>query len=807
MCMDSPKVSVLVPIYNVEKYLRKCLDSIVNQTLRDIEIICINDGSTDSSPEIIREYVASDCRVRMLDKKNTGYGNSMNMGLDMARGEYIGIVESDDFAELDMFEKLYSMAKSDDLDVARSEFYFYTSTTETNEKTNTGYVPHNKVFAPRDDRSVFYQQPSIWANIYRASFLRENNIRFLETPGASYQDTGFSFKVYAAAERFEMMDEAFLHYRINEGSSSFQSNSKIYCVCDEYEEIWRYVKESSLYEDYRYLIPRLQYNGYKWNYNRLADPYDKEFMIRWRADFVKLDEEGNIRGSGFTGEELADIHEILQTGTLPKNIPRLSVIVPVYNMEQYLRKCLDSIVNQTVKDIEIICVNDGSKDKSQAILGEYAKKDRRIKVLKKSNGGLSSARNAGLKVAKARYVTFVDSDDWIEPDTYECVLAHINGADIVAFGTNVVGDAMIDRRSADDEYYRVKYEGLHKLNDSMRLNMDVAAWNKVYRRDIIEEKRIDFPEGLLYEDYSFFWKYIVHCKNAFFIKERKYNYLRRDGSIMQTTFSGNRRAIEHLPVFDGILRYYESCGLMSNMELRTLDSMFLNCFWFAYGNSPQKLKMKVLREASCIADRMISSDRIITALKQRRYDKVDTRKAYSAKVRMLSRILGWAERSVGGDLSTARKMVYGTYRGPKDCSDSVATTDWVRRHEDVYGIERWECVYDSRSSDQRLNWGTKGGIHGSAGVSSARVREIFVHGCEYRATLTLWGAESAVLQGVVVHSGLSIVGTSIYDGINVFTVSLRVEPDNSALKVLAVDWNGIDHSEHCRLLKIERRVV
>ena len=603
-----------------------------------------------------------------------------------------------------------------------------------------------------------------------------------------------------------MTNEAFLHYRINEGSSSFQSNSKIYCVCDEYEEIWRYVKESGLYEDYRYLIPRLQYNGYKWNYNRLADPYDKEFMIRWRADFVKLDEEGNIRGSGFTGEELADIHEILQTGTLPKNIPRLSVIVPVYNMEQYLRKCLDSIVNQTARDIEVICVNDGSKDKSQAILDEYAKKDRRIKVLKKSNGGLSSARNAGLKVAKARYVTFVDSDDWIEPDTYECVLAHINGADLVAFGTNVVGDAMIDRRSADDEYYRVKYEGLHKLNDSMRLNMDVAAWNKVYRRDIIEEKRIDFPEGLLYEDYSFFWKYIVHCKNAFFIKERKYNYLRRDGSIMQSTFSGSRRAIEHLRVFDGILRYYESCGLMSNMELRTLDSMFLNCFWFAYGNSPQKLKMKVLREASCIADRMISSDRIITALKQRRYDKVDTRKAYSAKVRMLSRILGWAERSVGGDFSTARKMVYGTYRNPNDWSYSVATTDWVQRHESQYNIAKWETVYDSNSSDPWLNWGHKGGLFGGEVIYSPRIKELLTCGCEYRVEMSLWGVESAVLRGKVIHQSCSIVGNSFFDGHNEFIISARFEPQNSTVQVLAVDWNRVDYSKNCRILTIEKRI-
>lgn len=102
--MANPKVSIVIPIYNVERYLRQCLDSVVNQTLKDIEIICVDDGSTDSSPDIIKEYVDKDPRVKVITKPNSGYGNSMNRGFDMAEGEYIGIVESDDYADPDMFE-------------------------------------------------------------------------------------------------------------------------------------------------------------------------------------------------------------------------------------------------------------------------------------------------------------------------------------------------------------------------------------------------------------------------------------------------------------------------------------------------------------------------------------------------------------------------------------------------------------------------------------------------------------------------------------------------------------------------------
>ena len=130
-----PKVSVVVPVYNVEKYLEQCLDSIVNQTLKDIEIICVDDGSTDKSGEILDKYVTEDDRVKVIHKKNSGYGNSMNIGFDAAQGEYIGIIESDDYAELNMFESLYECAVENNLDVVKSEYFFYFSIPiERNEK-------------------------------------------------------------------------------------------------------------------------------------------------------------------------------------------------------------------------------------------------------------------------------------------------------------------------------------------------------------------------------------------------------------------------------------------------------------------------------------------------------------------------------------------------------------------------------------------------------------------------------------------------------------------------------------------------
>ena len=247
-----PKVSVVIPVYNVEKYLRQCMDSVVNQTLRELEIIAVDDGSTDSSGAILDEYAAADPRVKVIHKANGGYGIGMNTGFDAATGEYIGIVESDDYADPEMFETLYNRAKSQNLDVVKSGFYYYWSQPEErNEKVviasavmaNRTLCPRTEFQAPMEKVEFFNIKPTIWSAIYRKDFIRENNIRFNETPGASFQDASFNFKVMALAKRVQLIRDAFLHYRQDNENSSVNSPGKVFCVCDEYEEMQRFLED------------------------------------------------------------------------------------------------------------------------------------------------------------------------------------------------------------------------------------------------------------------------------------------------------------------------------------------------------------------------------------------------------------------------------------------------------------------------------------------------------------------------------------------------------------------------------------
>ena len=284
-----PKVSVIIPVYNVEKYLKECLDSVVNQTLKDIEIICINDGSTDQSLSILESYAIKDERIKIINKENSGYGASMNLGLEAATGEYIGIVESDDFVELNMFERLYSVAVENELDLVRCQYFLYDSKNNINEVCDNSWVPQNIVYSPIEKQTPFYQAPAIWSNLFKRELIKNFEINFLETPGASYQDTSFAFKLYAVSSRFMMINDCLLHYRTDNINSSINSRSKVFFVNKEYEEIIRFAFKHKIYMKVRRLIPKIKKGCYLWNYKRLAFRFKLIFLLRWCSEeFINI---------------------------------------------------------------------------------------------------------------------------------------------------------------------------------------------------------------------------------------------------------------------------------------------------------------------------------------------------------------------------------------------------------------------------------------------------------------------------------------------------------------------------------------
>lgn len=213
----SPKVSVIVPIYGVEKYLRQCVDSILSQTLKNIEIILVDDGSPDGCPAIVDEYAAKDSRVVAVHQKNGGYGRAVNHGIELAKGEYIGIVEPDDWIEPEMYEFLLDRAYRDDLDVVKSNFTpVYVSNKIRPSLPNQwrGFQEEGEVLTAGQASYFFLHHPSIWTCIYRREFINGNSIRMQESPGASWQDNLFQVQTLCQVKRFGFTRRTYYNYRI-----------------------------------------------------------------------------------------------------------------------------------------------------------------------------------------------------------------------------------------------------------------------------------------------------------------------------------------------------------------------------------------------------------------------------------------------------------------------------------------------------------------------------------------------------------------------------------------------------------------
>lgn len=324
-----PKISIIMPVYNVEKYLIECLESVVRQTLEDIEIICIDDGSKDRSSLILDEYAGKDSRIKVIHKENAGYGQTMNLGIQWAAGDYISIVEPDDYIDLNMMESLYKTAVQYNLDVVKANFAEFCGDRD-NRVFKLDYVIdkpdlYNQVITPIHVEEIFRGYVLNQAGIYKSSFFHENHIKFHETPGASYQDVSVWFQVMIKAQRMMLVKEDYYRYRVDNPNSSMASMEKVYCICDEFNYLYNTVKEQ---KNFKEILPIYQYcrwNHYLVTLERVASQYKLQFIKKMQEDFQCSQEKGELNLSFFKEWEKESFMEMFQTPSsfFQKNI-RLS---------------------------------------------------------------------------------------------------------------------------------------------------------------------------------------------------------------------------------------------------------------------------------------------------------------------------------------------------------------------------------------------------------------------------------------------------------------------------------------------------
>lgn len=277
-------------------------------------------------------------------------------------------------------------------------------------------------------------------------------------------------------------------------------------------------------------------------------PFNKIIKIKKKI-FNKLRKNPKVVEEKITKKENKEITK--------ENInkrPKVSVILPIYNVGKYLRQSLDSLINQTLQEIEIICVNDGSTDDSYDILEEYKVKDSRIKVIHKENKGTGAARNDGLRIASGECIGFVDPDDWVKPNMFEKLYNLIKEKDLdIAM---CMPDGFDEKNQinkpfpyfVDANFENIPDDKIFNWRDLSPFSYPMCVWNKLYTKELFDKNNIDFAEGLDFEDHKVIFGTLLTAEKIFFIREKLYVYrFNREGSVLT---DNNRRLIDHIEIFN-----------------------------------------------------------------------------------------------------------------------------------------------------------------------------------------------------------------------------------------------------------------
>ena len=520
--MRENQVSIIIPVYNVETYLRQCLDSVLGQIFSNFEVLLVNDGSTDNSGFICQEYARLDSRFKYFEKENGGVSDARNSGLDLAQGDYVTFLDADDFLFEDHLEKLYRATTLSDADIMiggysrfdGSDFYFYKDHFKRDSLISFTSTQAIQFLDSMLDIQ-FFNFSTACGKLFKRTLFKE--LRF---PLGRYAENQFiMWKLYLNAESiYAFNGDSYVYRSNNEGLSSVFSVKHL----DYIEALEERIKST---KDLEGIDINLSFNMYRYVLKRILEQLEEHGYIDEAKEVrekLELAEQGQYP---FLTDEVKEI-EVENGGEL------ISIIVPIYNVEKYLRMCLDSIEHQTYSNIEVLLINDGSPDSSGEICQEYVARDSRFRYFEKANGGLSDARNYGIERSNGKYLTFVDSDDWLNltyvEDLYWAAIR--NDADTVVSHYTIYNES--DRNyyvHIWDDYYEKTCTGEELVLElpSLELNgyVYITSWGILFKKELFNNIR--FPKGKVIEDSRTNYKLFFRSNKVAYI--HKEIYYHREG--------------------------------------------------------------------------------------------------------------------------------------------------------------------------------------------------------------------------------------------------------------------------------------
>ena len=549
--MGNELISIIVPIYNVENYLRQCLDSIQNQTYKKFECIMVNDGSTDSSQQLAEEYL-TDSRFKLINQSNKGLSGARNTGINHIREEsiFVAFVDSDDYIYPDFLETLIEHIE-DDVDIIEGMIENF------HDEIKVDRVCHNfekKILITKDDKlgELALNEPrvSVFPKLFRKSLLTEDFF----PEGWIFEDLAVVPELISHSGKWIKLPKVIYGYRIRPNSITTKEFSEekldVFKIFGKYDLFFK--DESDVT---KLLVEKLKYLHL--NYHDIEFvPENNQYKQLYKQEKQKL------------LSKIADY----------ESKALISIIVPIYNVEKYLRQCLDSVLNQTYQNFECLLINDGSPDNSAGICKEYVDKDARFHYFEKENGGLASARNFGIKYSKGKYITFIDSDDWVESDYLEVLYSKIKeyNTDFVisSYKKFDMDEDCFYLHIWDQDYYEKIWTSQELLTQLPNLeNYDgsyTVSWGKLFKRSLFDE--ILFNEQRKFgEDFECSFKLYLSMTSCLYIHKALYNYRLHSESMLGQVVT-ERQLMDDIEIRVGRLPYLIVRGIDSSPYISNLKS-------------------------------------------------------------------------------------------------------------------------------------------------------------------------------------------------------------------------------------------
>ncbi|GHU52828.1 glycosyl transferase family 2 [Clostridia bacterium] len=529
----SPKISVIVPCYNNGLFLKDCLDSLIFQTFEDAEFIIINDGSIDNSAEIINSYANNDSRIVFIDRENKGISYSLNEGIRKAKGEYLAFLDSDDFYNLIFLEKTYEAIIRNECDLVSVDYCEFTGSLEKNNFVSE--------IMPCADTGNYYKiingQNKIalkffnhrWRTLHRKSLIIDNEI-FLNENITSCEDVAFFFETVLLSKSIIYINFTGVFHRkdnLNSITKNPEGMSKNFFEGQNF--LADKLKERGFWDAQKEIFLERCCFNYSFALKNLPFDYHFKFILDCSAHINKLTENFTLELNKEKFLQPISFQKLVDLALMPLEyygwwvswFYKVTVIMSVFNSAEFLNETLNSLISQTLKEIEIIIIDDGSTDNSLEILKYFASFDRRIVIFEQENKGAGAARNKGIANAHGVYLSFLDADDYFYPTMLEDAYkkAHTHNADIVIFQTE-----KYDIATEKSEYmhyafgnygsYLPKKEvfNLTEVANNPFYSFQGVAWDKLFSRRFINKNFIRFQEQMVSNDAYFTYISLIKAR-------------------------------------------------------------------------------------------------------------------------------------------------------------------------------------------------------------------------------------------------------------------------------------------------------